>query len=161
MVIIEWQSQKPTDYSVPLTHMSNMCKVFTHTFSATPTLKHVKLIIRRHVKGLLALNPLTLSNPVHVCFTYPHISGRGTHHGWCRGGHDGVREGREGVLVRVLVGVLVLVLVLVELCAQVGGGAQRGAAVRVLRGQETGVELLTQKFLLWKREMGGCQEHST
>lgn len=85
---------------------------------------------------------------VNFCWEFFKISGRGTHHGWCRGGHDGVREGCEGVLVRVLVGVLVLVLVLVELCAQVRGGAQRGAAVRVLRGQETGVELLTQKFLL-------------
>lgn len=61
-------------------------------------------------------------------------------------------EGREGVLVRVLVGVLVLVLVLVlvELGAQVGRRAQRGAAVCALGGQETCVELLTQKVLLWR-----------
>lgn len=58
-------------------------------------------------------------------------------------------EGRERVLVRVLVGVLVLMLmlVLVELCSQVGRWAQRGAAVCALRGQESGVELLTEKVL--------------
>lgn len=64
-------------------------------------------------------------------------------------------KGREGVLVRVLVGVLVLMLVLmlvlVELSAQVGRRAQRGAAVGALGGQETGVELLAQKVLLWRR----------
>lgn len=62
-------------------------------------------------------------------------------------------EGRERVLVRVLVGVLVLMLmlVLVELCSQVGRWAQRGAAVCTLRGQESGVELLTEKVLFWKR----------
>lgn len=80
-----------------------------------------------------------------MCSTYPHISGRGTHHGRCWGGHDGVGEWCEGVLMRVLVGVLVLVLmlVLVELSAQVGRRAQRGAAVCTLGGQETRVELLT------------------
>lgn len=60
-------------------------------------------------------------------------------------------EGREGMLVRVLVGVLmlmlVLVLMLVEFGAQVGGRAERGSAVRALGGQETGVELLTEKVL--------------
>lgn len=60
-------------------------------------------------------------------------------------------EGREGVLVRVLVGVLVLVLVLVlmlvELGAQVWGRAERGSAVGALGGQETRVELLTEKVL--------------
>lgn len=70
-------------------------------------------------------------------------------------------EGREGVLVSVLVGVLVLMLVLmlvlVELGAQVGRRAQRGAAVGALGGQETGVELLAQKVLFWRkaREKGG------
>lgn len=55
-------------------------------------------------------------------FTYPHISGLGTHHGGCGGrGEDGGRgqtgrEGREGVLVGVLV--LVHVLVLVKLSPQ-------------------------------------------
>lgn len=55
-------------------------------------------------------------------FTYPHISGLGTHHGGCGGrGEDGGRgqtcgEGREGVLVGVLV--LVHVLVLVKLGPQ-------------------------------------------
>lgn len=84
-------------------------------------------------------------------FTYPHISGWGTHHGRCWGGHDGVGEGGEGVLVRVLVGVLVLmlvlVLVLVELGAQVGRRAQRGPAIGTLGGQEARVELLAQKVL--------------
>lgn len=57
-----------------------------------------------------------------VFFTYPHISGLGTHHGGCGGrGEDGGRgqtggEGREGVLVGVLV--LVHVLVLVKLGPQ-------------------------------------------
>lgn len=50
-------------------------------------------------------------------FTYPHISGWGTHHGRCCGrSEDGSRgqtggEGRKGVLVGVLVLVHVLVLV--------------------------------------------------
>ena len=61
-------------------------------------------------------------------FTYPHISGLGTHHGGCGGrGEDGGRgqtggEGREGVLVGVLV--LVHVLVLVKLCPQERHGGQ-------------------------------------
>lgn len=80
---------------------------------------------------------------VNFCWVFLKISGRGTHHGRCWGGHDGVGEGREGVLMGVLVGVLVLmlvlVLVLVEFCAQVGRRAQRGAAVGTLGGQETGV----------------------
>lgn len=100
---------------------------------------------------------------VNFCWVFFKISGRGTHHGWCWGGHDGVGEGREGVLVGVLVSVLVLMLVLmlvlVELGTQVGRRAQRGAAVCALRGQETGVELLTQKVLLCgrgrEREKGG------
>lgn len=63
-------------------------------------------------------------------------------------------EGRERVLVRVLVGVLVLMLmlVLVELCSQVGGRAQRGAAVCALGGQESRVQLLTEKVLFWNKE---------
>jgi hypothetical protein len=72
-------------------------------------------------------------------------------HGRCWRGHDGVGEGREGVLVgvlvRVLVLMLVLVLVLVELGAQVGRRAQRCSAVCTLGGQETSVELLAQKVL--------------
>lgn len=62
-------------------------------------------------------------------FTYPHISGLGTHHGGCGGrGEDGGRgqtgrEGREGVLVGVLV--LVHVLVLVKLGPQERHGGQR------------------------------------
>lgn len=50
-------------------------------------------------------------------FTYPHISGWGSHHGGCGGrSNDGGRgqtgrEGREGVLVGVLVLMHVLVLV--------------------------------------------------
>lgn len=71
---------------------------------------------------------------VNFCWIFVKIWG--THHGWCRRGHDAVGEGREGVLVRVLVGVLVLVLVLmlvlVELGAQIRGRAQGGAAVRAL-----------------------------
>lgn len=132
----------------------------THSFA------HVKLIIRRH-KNSFAVVYFSLNHSLHplypntVAFTYPHISGRGTHHGRCWGGHDGVGEGREGVLVSVLVGVLVLMLVLmlvlVELSAQVGRRAQRGAAVGALGGQETGVELLAQKVLFWRRarEKGG------
>lgn len=53
-----------------------------------------------------------LSIPALLCSTYPHISGRGTHHGRCWGWHDGMGEGCEGVLVGVLVSVLVLMLVL-------------------------------------------------
>lgn len=62
-------------------------------------------------------------------FTYPHISGLGTHHGGCGGrGEDGGRgqtggEGREGVLVGVLV--LVHVLVLVKLGPQERHRGQR------------------------------------
>ena len=153
MVIIEKPPQKPTGpYIVPLTHMSNCVKSSLsqpqgeNTFSAMPAYSstHVKLIIRRHIKTVwLRLNPFshslppsTLSIPRQLCATYPHISGRGTHHGRCWGGHDGVGEGREGMLVGVLVGVLVLMLVLmlvlVELGAQVGRRAQRGAAVGAL-----------------------------
>lgn len=133
-------------------------------FSALPahSSTHVKFIIRRHRKTfgygeffVSTLTPSTLSNQTQLRSTYPHISGRGTHHGRCWGGHDGVGKGREGMLVGVLVGVLVLVLmlvlVLVELGAQVGRRAQRCAAVCALRGQETGVELLAQKVLLWRR----------
>lgn len=65
---------------------------------------------------------------VNFSWIFLKISGRGTHHGRCWGGHDGVGEGCEGVLVGVLVGVLmlmlVLMLVLVELGAQVGWRAQ-------------------------------------
>lgn len=86
---------------------------------------------------------------IDFCWVFVEIWG--THHGRCRRGHDAVGEGREGVLVRVLVRVLVLmlvlVLVLVELGAQVRGRAQRGAAVRALRRQETCVQLLPQEVL--------------
>lgn len=81
------------------------------------------------------------------------ISAGGTHHGRCwrghdGGGRDGVRERREGVLVRVLVRVLVLVLVLMELGPQVGWGAQGRPSVGALRGQKTCVQFLPQDVLL-------------
>lgn len=73
---------------------------------------------------------------IDFCWVFVKIWG--THHGRCRRGHDAVGEGCEGVLVRVLVGVLMLVLVLmlmlvlVELCPQVRGRTQGGAAVCAL-----------------------------
>lgn len=92
-------------------------------------------------------------------FTYPHISGLGTHHRGCGGrGEDGGRgqtggEGREGVLVGVLV--LVHVLVLVKLGPQERhGGQRRGgrppAPLRTLN-QEAVVQLLPQEVMLCKK----------
>lgn len=79
--------------------------------------------------------------------TYPHISGRGTHHGGCGGrGEDGrgqTGKGREGVLVGVLV--LVHVLVLVKLCPQ--ERHRPPASLRTLN-QEAVVQLLPQEVML-------------
>lgn len=96
---------------------------------------------------------------LELCSTYPHISGWGTHHGWCSGrSNDGRRgqaggEGREGVLVGVLV--LVHVLVLVKLGPQEGHGGQGGrrrppVPLRTLN-QEAVVQLLPQEIMLCKK----------
>ena len=89
--------------------------------------------------------------------TYPHISGRGTHHGGCGGwskdGRGQTGEGREGVLVGVLV--LVHVLVLVKLCPQ--ERHRPPAPLRTLN-QEAVVQFLPQEIMLCKKGERGNQK---
>lgn len=170
-VIVERPPQKPAGpHGVPLSHMSEYLKNKIRSLRAPKPQRENTFwchsrpplrTCRSHYENVDPC-PAHRPNPTQVCSTYPHISGRGTHHGRCWGGHDGVWEGREGVLVGMLVGVLVLMLVLmlVELSAQVGRGAKRGTAVGALGRQETGVELLAQKVLLCREEGGALGQQS-